>query len=171
MAVASQPLRFALRFLIAFAVLAGAFEASRGTVFERFVVEDAILVPTVASLNSLTPGERVELQGRTIMTPSSRLHVTRGCEGVEMFLLLAAAILAFPASLKRRVQGFLVGAGLAYVLAVVRLALLDFVLRYLPGWWGTLHGLVLPLGPIIILALFFLHWSSRSDGSELAHAT
>jgi exosortase family protein XrtM len=161
-------LRFALKFIIAFAVLAAAFEASRGTALEKFVVEDAILVPTVAVINSVTPGEHVELHERTLTTSTSRLHVTRGCEGVEMFFLLVAAILAFPASPRRRAQGFVIGLALVYILSIARLAMLDWALRYSPGAWEILHGLVLPLAPIMAIALFFLRWSARS---QPVHAT
>ncbi len=175
MPVNPRPLRFGLRFIVGFAVLMGAFEASRGTAFEKFVVEDAILSPSAALLNTLTPGEPVELHGRTRATNTSKLHVTRGCEGIEMFLLLAAAILAFPAGAGRRVQGFFMGAVLAYILSVMRLVMLDYSLRYFPNTWEVLHGLVLPLGPIIVMALFFLRWSAVSAATlrsaQSHHAT
>lgn len=140
----------------------GSFEASRGTPFERFVVEDLILVPTVGMINAVTPNEHVELAGRSVTSSGARLNVTRGCEGVEMFLLLVAAILAFPATLEQRARGLLVGSVLAYVLSVTRLMALYYVLRYSPSAWQALHGLVLPLGPIMVMALYFLHWSARN---------
>ena len=138
----------------------GAFEASRGTGFERFVVEDLILVPTTALLNAISPGDHVELVERTLSSPGANLHVTRGCEGVEIFLLLAAAVVAFPATLKRRAQGLLWGSILAYVLSVARLMALHYVLRYTPNAWEALHGLVLPMAPIILVALYFMRWSA-----------
>jgi exosortase family protein XrtM len=152
--------RFAVKFVVFFAVLAGAFEASRGTAFEIFIVEDLILLPTTALINTVTPDEHVELAGRTIASPGANLRVTRGCEGVEMFLLLAAGIAAFPASLRRRVQGLLFGATLAYLLSVARLMALHYILRYSPTAWEALHGLILPLGPIIVIALYFMRWSA-----------
>ena len=168
-------MRFALKFVIAFALLTGTFEASRGTAFERFVVEQGILVPTVDSINSLTPQERVKLIGRTIASPDgSSLRVTRGCEGIEMFLLLIAAILAFPASFQRRVQGLLMGAALAYILSLIRLMLLHYILRYSPSAWEALHGLVLPLAPVVLMVLYFLHWSAlpaARDAPRETHAT
>ena len=154
-------MRFALKFVIAFALLTGVFEASRGTALERLIVEDGILLPTTGLINMLTPQEHVTLAGRTIACPDgSGLRVTRGCEGIEMFLLLTAAILAFPASWRRRLQGLLVGSILAYLLSITRLMLLHYILRYSPDAWQTLHGLVLPLGPVVLLALYFLHWSA-----------
>jgi exosortase family protein XrtM len=158
--MATTPLRFGLKFAVAFALLMGAFEASRGSAFERLLVEDCILVPTVHLINAATPNEHVTLVGRTLSSPGSNLRVTRGCEGVEMFLLLIAAILAFPAGLKCRMRGLLVGAVLAYLLSIARLMALHYILRYSPSAWEALHGLILPLGPTILIALYFMHWSA-----------
>jgi exosortase family protein XrtM len=162
-AVNARPLRFALTFVLAFTLLASAFEASRGSAFERFVVETLILKPTTALIDVVTPHEDVQLVGRTLVSPDgSRLHVTRGCEGIEMFLLLIAAIVAFPAPLARRVRGLLVGSVLAYGLSVARLMVLHYVLRYSPTLWESLHGLILPLGPVVLLALYFLRWAASA---------
>jgi exosortase family protein XrtM len=154
-------LKFALRFALGFAVLMGLFEASRGTSFESFIVEKLILGPTTTLINTLAPEEHVSLVGRTIVSPDgANLRVTRGCEGVELFLLLVAAILAFPTSAKRMAQGLLLGSILAYILSVTRLMALHHVLRHEPNLWESLHGIVLPLGPVLVLSLYFLHWSS-----------
>jgi hypothetical protein len=52
-----SPLRFGLTFVLLFAVFMGSFELSRGSAFERFVVEDLVLVPTVSAINWVTPNE------------------------------------------------------------------------------------------------------------------
>jgi exosortase family protein XrtM len=156
----STPIRFALKFIVCFAALFGAFEASRGSAFERFAVEDLILAPTTGLINAITPNEHAQLRGRTISSPRSSLNVTRGCEGIEMFLLLVAGIIAFPASWKRRLQGLLFGSIIAYALSVTRLVALHYVLSYSPVAWEALHGLILPLGPIVLMALFFMRWSA-----------
>jgi exosortase family protein XrtM len=168
---AASPLRFALKFVILFAVLYAGFEASRGSVFERFVVENLILAPTTGLINAVTPGEHVTLVGRTIVSAGANLRVTRGCEGVEMFLLLVAGIVAFPASIKHRGLGLSVGAILAYLLSVMRLMALHYTLRYSPSAWEALHGLVLPLGPILVMALYFIHWTAgAARGTALGPA-
>jgi exosortase family protein XrtM len=167
-------LRFALTFIVVFGALFGGFEASRGSAFERFVVEDLILMPTTALINVVTPDEHAEVtSGRVIASPGANLHVTRGCEGVEMFLMLVAGIVAFPASVRRRAQGLLLGCLRAYTLSVARLMALHYILHYSPDAWEALHGLVLPLGPIILMALFFMDWSGRAarpDSAPGAHA-
>jgi exosortase/archaeosortase family protein len=159
----SIPFAFGIRFLIAFAVLAGTFEAARGTAFERITVEDFILKPTATFINLIVGGEpSTQLHGRTLVSGATRLHVTRGCEGIEMFLLLTAGILAYPAALRHRVRGMLVGFALAFALSVLRLAALDCTLRFAPGAWESLHGLVMPLAPVLVLAVYFLWWTGSS---------
>jgi exosortase/archaeosortase family protein len=168
----SKPLIFAAKFIACFIGLMAAFEASRGSAFERFVVEDLILVPTTALINTLTPAEHATLVGRVISSPASHLNVTRGCEGVEMFLLLASAIVAFPAAWRPRLKGLLLGFALAYLLSVLRLLALHYILHYSPSAWEALHGLVLPLGPILLMGWFFMRWSAhvaaRSPGIAAA---
>jgi exosortase/archaeosortase family protein len=163
------PSRFALKFLIGFALLTTAFEASRGTPFERFVVERLILAPTTALIKIATPQDGARLLGRTIASAGANLHVTRGCEGVEMFLLLTAGILAYPTSWQRRATGLLLGCALAYGLSIGRLLALYYVLHDSPGGWGALHGLILPLAPILLIALYFARWS-RSTTPLQQHA-
>ncbi len=160
---AATPLGFAVNFAICFALLFGAFESSRGSAFERVVVEDIILVPTTALINVVTPNDHAQLiAGRVIASPGANLHVIRGCEGIEMFLLLVAGIIAFPASWKLRLRGVVLGSILAYILSVTRLMAMHYILRYSPDAWEALHGLVLPLGPILLMAIFFMRWTAVS---------
>ena len=166
----SPTLAFALKFIVWFAVLMGAFEASRGTAVERFLVEDCILKPTIGLIHVVTPREPIQLVGRTISSPTSHLRITRGCEGVEIFLLLVAAIAAFPSSWKAKAQGLVIGCVVSYLLSVARLIALHFTLRYSPAAWEALHGLILPLGPIVLITLYFIHWTASIPPMTVAQA-
>jgi exosortase family protein XrtM len=166
----ATPLRFALVFALWFAAFTTAFEASRGSAFERFAVEQVLLAPTVGIVNLITPNEHLHLNGRVLRSSSSQLRVTRGCEGIELFLLLLAGILAFPATPRQRLHGLIVGGLLAYALSLGRLMALHYVLRYAPAWWQTLHGLVLSLLPVIVLAGFFLYWTESARSATPASA-
>jgi exosortase/archaeosortase family protein len=157
----SPTLVFALKFIAYFALMMGAFEASRGTAIERFLVEDCILEPTVGLVHVVAPQEPIQLVGRMISSPSSHLRITRGCEGVEVFLILLSAIAAFPAGWKAKAWGLGIGFVLSYLLSVSRLIALHFTLRYSPAAWEALHGLVLPLGPIVLITVYFIHWTGQ----------
>ena len=74
--LAATPLGFTVKFIVCFALLYGAFEASRGSAFERVVVENLILMPTTALINVVTLDEHATLvAGRVISAPGSNLHV------------------------------------------------------------------------------------------------
>jgi len=154
-------MRFALVFLLLFGLLTGAFETTRGTGFERVLVERGILRPAVALINTLTPRDPVTLTGRSILRSNgSGIRVTRGCEGIELFLLLISGILAFPAAWRRKLHGILIGSVLAYILGIARLVSLHYIMVNSPAAWESMHGLVLPLAPVVLMAFFFLRWSS-----------
>jgi exosortase/archaeosortase family protein len=153
-------LRFALIGGVAFAILLGSFEACRGSGFERFLIDFLILKPTGYILDLWWPADHVTLLGRTFISGATSVHVTRGCEGVEMFLMLGAAILAWPGSFRKRLSGLLVGLVLACVLTVARLLVLVYTLRHAPRAWESLHGLILPLAPVLIMAWYFSWWSA-----------
>jgi exosortase/archaeosortase family protein len=155
----NSPFRFSLKFIVLFVILAAAFEISRGTAFGRLVIDGLILSPTVALLND-SSRDRVTLEGHTIVSGASRMRVVRGCEGVELFLLLLAAIFAYPASLSHQAKGLFFGFLLAYGLSVGRLIVLDDTLRYAPAAWELMHGLIMPLLPVAVLGVYFQRWST-----------
>jgi exosortase family protein XrtM len=156
-----RTLLFAIKFAALFAIFMGTFEAVRGSASERFVVETLILEPVTAAIHLINPQDQVRLVGRSIISTGSKLNVTRGCEGVEIFLLLCAAILAFPASWRARAEGLAWGFLLSYALSFARLIGLHFTLRYWPAAWESLHGFVFPLAPIFLIMLYFMNWTGR----------
>jgi exosortase family protein XrtM len=159
------PARYALRFAILFALLFAAFEAGRGTAVETVVVDRGVLDPAAALLHVLVPADGVAVRDRSLASSAARLRVLRGCEGIETVLLVVAAVLAFPASIASRLAGAFLGAALAWLLSVLRLAALYCSLRFWPGVFEVTHGLVAPLAPVALLALFFLAWSGL-DGRD-----
>ncbi len=153
------PALYALRFAILFALFLAAFEAGRGTVVETLVVDRGVLDPAAALLRLLAPAEGVVVSDRSLASPAARLRVLRGCEGIETVLLVVAAVLAFPAGIASRLAGAALGAALAWLLSVLRLAGLYWSLRHWPGAFEVAHGVIAPLAPVALLALFFLAWS------------
>lgn len=156
------PLRFALLFLAYFGVMMGAFEAARGSAVEAFAVEGLFLMPTASLIDAVTPAEEVRVEGRSLRSAHVSLRIIRGCEGVETVFMLVAAVLAFPASARRRFTGVLVGGSFAYALSLARILLLYYSLRYSQATYAAVHGLVAPLLPIAFIGLYFSAWSARS---------
>lgn len=151
--------RFTLRFVLLFLLFAGAFELVRGSPLERMLVEQALLVPAAAGARLLSPGSGVQAEGRVLRGDTASLRVVRGCDGIESWCLLAAAVLAWPASARRRAVGLAVGSTLVLVLGVLRLVVLFLMLEAWPGSFEVLHGLALPLAVVAAVALYFGAWA------------
>lgn len=111
-------------------------------------------------------------RGETILSRTNGFGVLimPGCNGVEAVIVLAAAIVAFPAPLGRRLLGLLVGSLTIQVLNVVRI----ICLFYLGQWDYTVFEFAhLYLWPGLImldvLAIWigWVRWVSRSQPSAV----
>src|SRR5688572_5366469 len=71
-------------------------------------VNDHVVIPFTEGVTRASAvllrviGEKVEVAGTLIRSPQFVIDVKNGCNGLEAMLLLAAAMLAFPASLRSR---------------------------------------------------------------------
>ncbi len=151
-------LRFAALFLAFFALASLAWSASRGTGLERLVVEQATVATSARIIAMLNPGQQVRSEAFRLISPHVRLSVLNGCEGTESILLLAAAMLAFPAPWRRKISGLLFGAGCVFLLNQLRIVGLFYILRYKPAWFSSMHGYIAPTLIIIAGSLIFVLW-------------
>jgi exosortase H (IPTLxxWG-CTERM-specific) len=86
------------------------------------------------------------------------VQIERGCNGVEAVIILAAAILAFPAPWKHKTLGFLAGFVAIQGLNLVRIISLFYLGQWSQTWFEWFH-LYLWQALIIIDALVvFLLW-------------
>ena len=124
-----------LRFGIPFTVLVVAlFAAELTPPGQRFVVEPwTALVARAATATMGTFDHDVVAVGPTIMQRANGFGVTilAGCNGIEAMIVLAAAMLAYPASLKHRLAGLAVG-----IVAIQALNLVRIVSLFYIGQWN-----------------------------------
>ncbi len=125
-------------------------------------------MPSVLLINTVAPQEHVRTHDRALESPYARLRVVRGCEGIETMLLLVAAVFAYPATLRRRGRGLLIGVALAWALSVARLVFLYGTLRVSPDLFAVTHGLIAPLAPLALIGLYFLAWSAPAPPTQRA---
>ena len=124
-----------LRFAFVFAAIVLAlFTAELTPPGQRFVVEPwtALVARTATSaMKTFDPG--VVADGSTITQPSNGFAVTilAGCNGIEAMIILAAALLAYPAPLKHKVLGLAAGIAAIQVLNLVRIVSLFYI-----GQWN-----------------------------------
>jgi exosortase/archaeosortase family protein len=160
----------ALLFLGVFFVLQMSYDLSRGSSFEHFVIGDLTVVPTAAVINTLTPEVGVKALGNQLRAPGGGITVLKGCEGVEVMFMLAAAFAAVAMPWRRRFTGLGLGLLLVFGLNQCRLVGLFYAYRSDPSLFNLLHGFLAPIAMVIVVALFALFWLQAERGSTSANA-
>jgi exosortase/archaeosortase family protein len=148
-------------FLALFVVLAGAYRALGGSALERWVIEVWTVQPAAALLGWIDPAAGVQAAGPRLAAPGGGLNVLRGCEGTDVLLLLAAAMIAAPLPWRWRAAGLVAGIAVVFVLNQARLVTLFYAHRADAGWFDLAHGLLLPLAMVAGAGLFYLAWLRR----------
>ena len=165
----SLGLRFVGLFLALFVAATLAWSGARGTALERLVVEQATVASSARLISWLSPTEGVRADGFRLISPRVRLSVLNGCEGTESILLLAAAVLAFPAPWRRKPAGLILGTVIIFLLNQARIVGLYFILRHRPAWFESMHGYIAPTLIVLAGSLFFILWL-RWAKPENSHA-
>lgn len=160
--------RFVLLFLVAFLVLAAAYQALEGTPIYRFYLDTLTVRPTAALVGLFTPQAQVAAQGSHLIWRGGALTVNNGCDGMEVIQLLIAAFVAYPGPWRQRLLGAFLGLLLVYGLNEFRLVALYYAARHDRAWFELLHGLVGPLIVIAVTTLFFAWWIGRDEHPRAA---
>jgi exosortase/archaeosortase family protein len=129
------------------------------------------LVPLVG-LHATTSGENVVAFWST--EGAFSYQIAAECAGLQMLLLLGAAVLAYPVPLSRRLAGLAAGLPLTVVANVIRLAMLALIGVHAPAWFTRIHDIGWPLfqiGGITLFTLLWLRWAGGGrDQSRPPHA-
>lgn len=167
---AAPPRAPALRFLGIFAVLATAGIAAllavpvdEGIVqpFNRFLALASSAAINLCGGHAVTYGMVLALADA-----GGGVEIANGCNAVEASILLAAAILAFPAAPVARLCGAAAGIASLQLLNLVRIVSLLYLNRYAPGWFDFFH-LYLWDGVIMLDGLLiFMVWQRWSGGTR-----
>lgn len=145
-------------FAAVFVILQSLYGLAGGTAVERWIVEQATVVPAVAVLQEMRPEWRVRADGPRVVAAGKRINVRYGCEGTEVVFLLVAALLAVPAPWRWRLAGLAAGILVVWFLNQVRLQALVQVLVERREWFAAIHGAIAPLAVVSLTTLFFLAW-------------
>ena len=153
---------FCLRFVAIFLVLQVALVFALGDITQPFMIETATVKPGVEILGLIFPHEAPAAAGDILRSKSVSLHVLRGCEGTEFYLLLAAAILAFAAPWRTRLIALAAGMALVFALNQARLVGLFVVVRDFREHFQLVHVYIAPLILVVVLVIVFALWASRA---------
>jgi exosortase H (IPTLxxWG-CTERM-specific) len=150
------------RFLLTFAGLLILFYA----IIALHPVNDHVVVPFTGAVARLSGrilnvlGERVSVAGTVISSSAFTVNIENGCNGLETALLLAAAVLAFPASWRQRVAGFFLGFAAIEFVNLVRVVSLFWIGAHRPRWFGSAHTLVWQSLVVLAGVGLFVVWAS-----------
>ncbi len=101
-------------------------------------------------------GIAVTAKGAFLHLGSAIMEVKFGCNGLEAILLLLAAILAYPASLKAKLFGVILGSTFLQFFNIIRIAILAWVLEYHPSIFPIMHEYITQSIMIAIAFVIFL---------------
>jgi len=132
-----------LRFLLVFCMV-----ALLGFAIEVIPwVDDHVVTPFIAGLAGLSgkfilmTGGLAEVTGTVIRHPLNgfAIRIANGCSGLEAFILLAAGMMAYPATWRQRALGW--GAGVVAIMSlnVVRVISLYYIGQYSRTWFDWAH--------------------------------
>ncbi|MFO0980768.1 MAG: archaeosortase/exosortase family protein [Planctomycetota bacterium] len=107
-------------------------------------------------------GQRVQVTGATLWGEHFAVEVKRGCDPVETWLFLAAAVVAFPVAARDRGLGLLLGAALLIPLNALRLTTLFLAGSLRREYFEFLHVEVWQAAFVIAAVVFWLLWARWS---------
>jgi len=124
----------------------------------RFIAPYQALIATVTGKTLNLLGERVTVRGNEVRSDRFAVQITGGCDGIELNLLLLAAILAFPAPFRKKLRGVALGVACLVVANYLRVVCLWFIGVHWPGGFDAAHFSVWPLLLICCAMGLFLRW-------------
>ena len=130
-------------------------------VSEHVVVPFTEVVVRATAFLLVVARQQIEVAGTVIRTPRFALDVRNGCNGVEAIMVLAAAMLAFPATLRSRMSGLVVGSIAISILNLVRVGSLVWLGEYHRSLFDFIHVGVWQSLVILAAVSMFVIWSQR----------
>lgn len=156
-----------VRFVVLFALLFGALQLALVRT-QAPVADWLVAAPAGWALAHVLPGDRVAVHANEVRSVRVRLNILPGCEGTELFFLLIAGVLAFPASWSAKVAGLALGLPLVFALNVVRVAALYVTVRDFPAQFELVHAYVAPTAFVALLGVFFWWWTAHVPRHQAA---
>jgi exosortase/archaeosortase family protein len=153
--------KLGIRFVVAYAVLTAVLFSIYGFPFELFGARQDWLSGYLEGYAHVAGGvlhwldPSISVNGNRIDGRFS-LQIVRNCDAIEINILFASAILAFPAPFVRRLLALICGLAILVSANVARICVLYFIGVHFPRWFAPAHEELLPLVLIVLTALLFL---------------
>lgn len=170
--MAKTPLKPRILFIAKFLIALLGFYAlvALNPVNDYVIVPFTEVIARAAALLLRGMGEKVEVVGTLIRSSRFAIEVKNGCNGVEAMLLLAAAMLAFPARLRSRLMGLAVASVAIQVLNLLRVSSLFWLGAHHRRIFEFFHIAVWQLIVILAAIAMFIVWGGKFAEKPLAEA-
>jgi len=109
---------------------------------------------------------RPEITGATIRLGSVALQIIPECTPVMPVLLLAIAMLAYPASARWKLAGIAAGIAALWVYNVIRMLALLATLSFRPTWFKFMHVYLWQSITLLVVSALFLAWLRYTPREE-----
>jgi exosortase/archaeosortase family protein len=124
---------------------------------------------TGAVVSLLNPG--IAVDGTTIRSPSFSMQIVKGCDAMEINILLVSALVAFPMPVWRRLAAAVSAVGILFIFNLCRLCVLCWLGAHVPAWFDHVHQTLAPLLMVLcalLVLVLALHLHRVTSGSCLA---
>lgn len=128
---------------------------------DHFVVPFTEVVVSAAAFLLRSFHQPIGVIGTVIQAPRFALDVRNGCNGLEAVMVLAAAVLAFPATFRSRLTGLLAGSAIIEILNLLRVSSLVWLGENHRQLFDFIHVGVWQSIVILAAVSMFVLWSRK----------
>jgi len=157
-AMSKRPVFF---FVVVFAVLLTSFYAITFIPYLNMKLLPAFQVANAKASATLMNivGENATVQDTTIRSSRYSVNIAHGCDAIEPIALFVAAVLAFPASMRSKFPGLLIGVALLCVLNLVRIISLFYTGIYWHSMFEVMHIDIWQPAFVVLSLFFWVVWA------------
>ncbi|MDF0376723.1 hypothetical protein GOC95_00680 [Methylophilus sp. YYY-1] len=121
-----------------------------------------VITRTLASTIGWLADEQVTVAGSLLTGAHASMNIANGCDGVDMMLMLIAALLSSTLSLRQKLLGALYGLLFLFLINQLRLLLLFEVLQHDRQHFTFTHGILAPFLMLGATGIFYAWWLAAS---------
>jgi exosortase H (IPTLxxWG-CTERM-specific) len=151
--------RFCFLFLVLLVVFS--FLLSLEPIKHYFYNPITTLIASQAAWILKVLGQKVYASGITISGEGFSVKILANCNAIFEIMLFLSAVIAFPALLKDKLLGGVLGAIFIYLLNLLRVVLLFLIGVYSPQFFEGTHIYVAQSIFIVMVAIFWLFWAGK----------
>lgn len=126
--------------------------------------------PAAWLIQATLPSMDVHTSVTSIYSGRVELNILRGCDGMEVWIVLISALAAFPVSFARRVRGIIHGTLFIFSFNLLRIVSLFHLALLKPAWFSYAHGVVWQSAILLGAVGFIMVWLQGPESKPVWRA-